>query len=218
MGFQRGGFNGPAGNMGGNMGGFGGPGPMNNFGGGPMGGMNNFGGGNFNRGAMMGGGMRGGMNNRGRGGMGMNNMGGMNMPMANNMMGMGGGMGMMGGNMGAMMGGGMGTLFIQHLFHSGVSLRRFALRCSQALTPFLTCRRRPRRLRQQSESIQSGFLPTRSRRRRRELEPAWRQETASGVRTSVTPTCACLYQRDSSDLAKISTFTTRCTTRPTPRS
>ncbi|KAJ4358497.1 uncharacterized protein N0V89_003081 [Didymosphaeria variabile] len=110
MGFQRGGFSGPAGNMGGNMGGFGGPGPMNNFGGGPMGGMNNFGGGNFNRGGMMGGAMRGGMNNRGRGGMGMNNMGGMNMPMANNMMGMGGAMGMMGGNMGGMMGGGMALL------------------------------------------------------------------------------------------------------------
>jgi hypothetical protein len=133
MGFQRGGFNGPAGNMGGNMGGFGAAGPMNNFGGGPMGGMNNFGGGNFNRGNMMGGGMRGGMNNRGRGGMGMNNMGGMNMPMANNMMGMGGGMGMMGGNMGAMMGGGMGTSIIRHLFHSGVSLPRFTSRCSQVL-------------------------------------------------------------------------------------
>lgn len=106
MGYQRGNFSGPAGNMGGNMGGYGAPTPMN-FGGGPMsGGMNQFGGGGFNRGGMMGG-MRGGMNNRGRGGpMGMNNMSGMGvMPMANNMMGMGGaGMGMMGGNMG-MMGG-----------------------------------------------------------------------------------------------------------------
>ncbi|KAJ4286291.1 hypothetical protein N0V90_013325 [Kalmusia sp. IMI 367209] len=97
MGFQNRNFSG--GHMGGNMGNYGVPGAMNNFG------MNNFGG-NFNRGGMMGG-MRGGMNNRGRGGMGMNNMGGMNMPMGNNMMGMGGGMGMMGNNMG-MMGGAMG--------------------------------------------------------------------------------------------------------------
>lgn len=188
MGFQRGGFNGPAGNMGGNIGGFGGPGPMNNFGGGPMGGMNNFGGGNFNRGGMMGGGMRGGMNNRGRGGMGMNNMGGMNMPMGNNMMGMGGGMGMMGGNMGGMMGGGMGTSNIQHLFHSGVSLRCFTSTCSQALTPFLTYRCRPRRLRWQSEPVQSGFLPTGPRCRRRQLEPTWSQETASGIRTPISQT------------------------------
>lgn len=109
MGFQNRNFSGPAGNMGGNMGGYGGQGQMGNFGGGPMGSMNNFGGGGgFNRGGMMGG-MRGGMNNRGRGGMGMNNMGGgMNMPMGGNMMGMGGGMGMMGGNMGMM--GGMGRL------------------------------------------------------------------------------------------------------------
>lgn len=111
-------FSGPAGgNMGGGMG-FGGQPPMNNFGGNPMGGgMNNFGGG-F-RGGMMNNNMRGGgMGGRGgRGGMGgMNNMGGMgmNMPMANNMMGMGGGMmGGMANNMGGMMGG-MGKYCICH--------------------------------------------------------------------------------------------------------
>jgi len=100
-------FSPAAGNMGGNMGGYGAQPPMNNFGN-PMAGMNNFGGG-FNRGGMMGGNMRGGMGNRGRGGsMGMNPMGGMNMPMGGNMMGMGANMmGMGGGNMGMM--GGMGT-------------------------------------------------------------------------------------------------------------
>ena len=102
------------GNMGGNLGGYGAQAPMGNF---PnaMGGMNNFGGGGFNRGGMMGAGMRGGMGNRGgRGGnmgmpMGGAPMGGMNMPMSNNMMGMGAGMMGMGGggNMGMM--GGMGT-------------------------------------------------------------------------------------------------------------
>jgi hypothetical protein len=96
--------------MGGAMGGYGAPAPMNNFGGNPMGAMNSFGGGGFNRGGMMNGGMRGGgMQNRGgRGGnMGMNNMGAMNMPMGGNMMSMGGGM--MGGNMGVM-GGSMGMM------------------------------------------------------------------------------------------------------------
>jgi hypothetical protein len=110
MGFQNRNFSSPVGgNMGGAMGGYGAPAPMNNFGGNPMGAMNNFGGGGFNRGGMMNGGMRGGgMQNRGgRGGnMGMNNMGAMNMPMGGNMMGMGGGMMAMGGNMGMM--GGMG--------------------------------------------------------------------------------------------------------------
>jgi hypothetical protein len=112
--FNRGGFNNRgggmtyqnnAGNMGGQMGGYG-QGGMQNFGGNPMmGGGNNFGGG-FNRGGMMGG-MRGGMNNRGgRGGMGMmNNMGG-GMPMGGNMM-MGGGM--MGGGMNMPMMNGMGA-------------------------------------------------------------------------------------------------------------
>ncbi|KAF2476417.1 uncharacterized protein BDR25DRAFT_65842 [Lindgomyces ingoldianus] len=111
MGFQNRNFSGPAGgNMGGNIGGYGSPAPINNFGSAPMGGMNNFGGGFNNRGGMMGGGMRGGgMNNRGGrgGGMGMGNIGGgMNMPMGGNMMGMGGGMMGMPGNMGMM--GGMG--------------------------------------------------------------------------------------------------------------
>ncbi|KAF2030305.1 hypothetical protein EK21DRAFT_112027 [Setomelanomma holmii] len=123
MGFQNRNFSGPAGgNMGGNMG-YGGQPPMNNFTGNAMGagGMNNFGGG-FNRGGMMGNNMRGGMGNRGgRGGMGMNNIGGgmgMNMPMAGNMMGMGGiNMGI-GGNMG-MMGGGMGGFNNQQGFNPG---------------------------------------------------------------------------------------------------
>ncbi|KZM19698.1 uncharacterized protein EKO05_0004036 [Ascochyta rabiei] len=110
MGYQNRNFSSPAsGNMGGQMGGYGGQGGMQNFGGNPMmGGGNNFGGG-FNRGGnMMGGAMRGGMNNRGgRGGMGMNNMGGggMQMPMGGNMM-MGGGM--MGGGMNMSMMNGMG--------------------------------------------------------------------------------------------------------------
>lgn len=112
-GFQNRNFSGPVGgNMGGPMGGFGGPGPMNNFN--PMGGMGNFNPG-FNRGGMMGGGMRGGMGNRGgrgAGGMGMGGgmggmPGGMGMPMGGNMMGMmGAGSMPMGGNMGMM--GGMG--------------------------------------------------------------------------------------------------------------
>lgn len=174
MGFQRGGFNGPAGNMGG----FGGPGPMNNFGGGPMGAMNNFGGGNFNRGGMMGGGMRGGMNNRGRGGMGMNNMGGMNMPMGNNMMGMGGGMGMMGGNMGGMMGGGMGTSNLYDSFYGGACLRCITY---MVLTSLFNCRRRARRLRQQSKSLQPGFLSAGPKWRRRELEPSRSQEAAPRI-------------------------------------
>ncbi|KAL5117668.1 hypothetical protein ACEQ8H_004416 [Pleosporales sp. CAS-2024a] len=115
MGYQNNrNFSGPAGgNMGGGMG-FA-QAPMNGFNNGSMGGgMGNFNGGGF-RGNMMGNNMRGGMGGRGgRGGMGgMNNMGGMgmNMPMGNNMMGMGGGMmGGMGNNMGNNMGGMMGGM------------------------------------------------------------------------------------------------------------
>ncbi|OCK83815.1 hypothetical protein K432DRAFT_164962 [Lepidopterella palustris CBS 459.81] len=104
-GFQNRNFSSPVGGMG--VGGYGAPGPMTGFGGGPMAGMNQFG--NFGRGGNMMGAMRGGMpQNRGgrggigtmAGGIGMGNMGmgniGMGMP-AMGMGGMGANMGMMGG-------------------------------------------------------------------------------------------------------------------------
>jgi len=136
MGFQNRNFSSPVGgNMGGTMGGYGGPAPMGNFGGGQMGAMNNFGGG-FNRGGMMNGGMRGGIPNRGgRGGsMGMN-MGGMSMPMGGNMMGMGGNMMGMGGNMGMM--GGMGRFSVVHTcnapFQNSLSEQTLIISLSQVL-------------------------------------------------------------------------------------